>query len=435
MLPRCLLLYFLSFSLAAGTAAKADFPASDLRKLSEEDLVELDEFLSRVQQVLHPKDTVVDKLESVQAPFARLVAKLANVPPVKPLHRLTQKVKADQEFSDQKEVAAAAEMLLEDQRESYLSMRLLLDALFGLEDVESDAESGSDSEDSGSDDEGEDEGEDDEADEDEDAENGAGEDDTEAGTGDGGLGDEDVDDYDWFYRIFGSKAKGAVAAVEKAPEVASLELAALARRSSGANQARNRVMAQAESPFKSPEAEDTKLVDTKVSLSHEPTLTEESPTKFSPTETWATETPTTKIQSTETLSTEIAPAPILSAPILSRYTKSSSTTAVSTTRIPASESTVAKEPKLVSPESSTLKLQFSVPQETGVPEDLSSPKETVPEEAVPVITGPAESDACNLTFGNWSWDCAPLTSSSARNWSLASALALVATTLLAIFVV
>lgn len=449
MLPRCLLLYFLSFSLAAETAAKADYPASDLRKLSEEDLLELDEFLSRVQQVLHPKDTVVDKLESVQAPFARLVAKLANVPPVKPLHRLTRKVRnGDDAFVAQDEVAAAADSLLADQRESYLSMRLILDALFGMEDVESDAESGSDTDDSDSDDEEdgeEEEGEDEDEGEEEELDDGdddAGDDDAgdgeagegEAGEGETGEGDdaeegeeEDLDDYDWFYRIFGSKSKGARAAVDKAPGVASLELAALAKRSLAVNRAVNRGVAQrADLHAKPGETSDAKsepsaLIEPKPESSTHQTSKHAEPTPKSLT------VPTPLAAPAILLSSQTTSVPAL-------YSKT-----VKTSATYHSSSVYVEEPKSVATESFSLTLVYAAPEETPQPEtaapDQIVPEETVPEESVPVIFGPEESAVCNLTFGNWSWACAPTSSGSARSWSVALVVAVSAATLFAIFLV
>ncbi|KAF5209772.1 hypothetical protein E0198_004083 [Clavispora lusitaniae] len=202
MLPRSLLLCFVSVAFAADASVKnADLPLSDLRKLSQEDLVELDEFLSRVQQVLHPKDTMVDKLGAAQAPFARLVAKLGAVPPV---HRLSRKIKGDEFSAGEVSAQADSPEDLAQQRQTYSSMRSILDVLFGMEDgVDSDA----DSDDSDSDDNADSDAElsdadaaDDDVDDDADA--------------DGDLSDDDLDDYDWFYRIFGTTkdGKGARAA-------------------------------------------------------------------------------------------------------------------------------------------------------------------------------------------------------------------------------
>lgn len=431
MLPRFLLLYFVSFSLAADTAAKADLPASDLRKLSHEDLVELDEFLSRVQQVLHPKDTVVDKLESVQAPFARLVAKLASVPPVKPLHRLTRKVRnGDDAFAAQDDVAAAADTLLADQRESYLSMRLILDALFGMEDGESDGESGSDSDDSDSDEEedADEEEEEEEGEDGEEAEDGEeGEDGEEVEGGEDGEevegGEEDLDDYDWFYRIFGSKDKGARAAVDKAPGVASLEIAALAQRSRAVHRA---VQPRAESA-KSEAKSEAPAKSTAPATSSAPTKTTEAAKSTAPSSKLETRTKRKSSLSAAPESKHVAPTtsalPVAST---SESPVTPTTTTSPSTPVPTSLAYV-KPSTSVEPESSTLKLEYAVPEETPAPE------QTVPEETAPVIVGPEESDACNLTFGNWSLACAPTTSGSARQLSVVLAAAVAATTLFAIF--
>lgn len=459
MLPRYLLLYFASFSLAADTAIRANYPASDLRELSQEDLVELDEFLSRVQQVLHPKDTVVDKLESVQAPFARLVAKLANVPPAKPLHRLTRKVrKNDEAFVALDDVAAAADSLAAEQRESYLSMRLLLDALFGIEDVDSDGESGSDS-DSDSDEEDaeeeeeeeevkeDEEGDEEEADEGEEGEEEegeAGEDGEEGDAVDGGEGEtgegaeEDLDDYDWFYRIFGSKDRGARAAVTKNPGVASLELAALAKRPRAVNRAVKRVVAAqaGEAQFK---AATTQPATTATA---EPVKTEPATTKSTgqPTSTKLEEArPSAKSKSkskskskTKTLSAEHVKSETAGSTSTSLLTVHSSTKVIVPSPTPTLayvESSSVVEPSSVALESSTLKVEYSVPEETPVPE------QAVPEETAPAIVGPEESDACNLTFGNWSWACAPTTSAGTPGWSAALFVVVGATALFAIFLV
>ncbi|OVF09647.1 hypothetical protein A9F13_04g01276 [Clavispora lusitaniae] len=277
MLPRSLLLCFVSVAFAADASVKnADLPLSDLRKLSQEDLVELDEFLSRVQQVLHPKDTMVDKLGAAQAPFARLVAKLGAVPPV---HRLSRKIKGDEFSAGEVSAQADSPEDLAQQRQTYSSMRSILDVLFGMEDgVDSDA----DSDDSDSDDNADSDAELSDAD----AADDDVDDDAEA---DGDLSDDDLDDYDWFYRIFGTTkdGKGARAAVDEAtPKVGSLELQAQAQRYSNFTETVSTSTPEAAEPTEVPTSEDSAVhveteedVPTESSLKDVPAASEESLTE------------------------------------------------------------------------------------------------------------------------------------------------------------